>query len=93
MKGLSIDQCQQAVCCANGALVDMEQVNVSGMNITGCEVRGPGSLLSLQACRVFAATAPAQPNWRIQVCPSSPATARDACSHVTIVPLASTAEL
>ena len=73
MKDLSIEQCQQAVCCASGALVDMEQVSVSGMNITGCEVRDPGSLLSLQTCRVFAATPPAQPNWRIQVCSSSPA--------------------
>lgn len=66
LKDLLIEHCQQAVCSASGALVDMQQVNVSGMNITGCEVRGPSSLLSMQSCRVSAATAPAQPTWRIQ---------------------------
>lgn len=66
MQDVVVEHCQQAICADGGARVEMRRVDVYGMNITGCEVRGSGSVMSLQACRVFAATVPAQPNWRIQ---------------------------
>lgn len=47
--------------------MELERVTVEGMNITGCEVRGLGSSLSMHACHVHnAAMAPPESNWRIQ---------------------------
>eukprot|EP00892_Ulva_mutabilis_P003571 jgi/Ulvmu1/1586/UM111_0014.1 len=58
--------CRQAACVAAGAHMQLTRCVVSGVTITGCEVRGPGSTLELHDCTVADAGSPSDYHWWIQ---------------------------
>jgi hypothetical protein len=65
LTGATLEHCAQAVCCTAGAHCALEGCAVSGMSITGVEVRDDSSSVVLASCKLAAAAAP-KGFWRVQ---------------------------